>query len=356
MFFSKLFVLLAFALLANQPFSNAVKDSRNCRLIQVPLAIQQDEGVSMENPESYYVYIVTNGRDYYVGKGIGDQRFQALYTTGTLLHLIDEGKQILYSKTRQEGTACMEETKLETLTKTLDAGEQVSVYQILPLTTEGRALFNQALLFRLLKKEGFQPNMNNYVPIPDLEKVFTADQLDKLMSYIGYRLSKAVSNSDQIEVFNSKRVLTLSEPAFVEFKNSPLYKSGAESFESKAVEAAVSARLAGSDPVRAYWALCIAQKERSDGYRLSATGRLNVLQEVNPDKSTDLYVFSAQVNGFHLEADDEDLNSLTTAFQEAAKDSLDQNTPLAADYQFNAAFDDEKKKQMAAERGSQEWR
>lgn len=256
-------------------FSNGVK-IQNYQLVQPPLVCQNDEVVSEDNPQSYYVYIMTNGIDFYVGKGISDSCFHQLMNTGVLLHLIDEGKVIKHSLSRS--------TKLQILSNTLALGRRVAVIKILPETTEGQALFNEALLYQVLIDLNSQPNMNAIEPMPYLKQFLTAGQLNDAKGHMLYMLSNALSKGGAT-LFDRGSALTFSQKIFETFKLSPLYKSGIKEFESRTVAATVSNELMESNPIRLFWAARIARLERQTGYNLSNARRFNILQALYPDKS-----------------------------------------------------------------------
>lgn len=129
--------------------------------------------------------------------------------TDVHLRLENEGKEIWHPKSA-EHQKCMKFIKLEILTKTLKADGRVAVIQIMPMTTEGRDFFNEALFYQVLKDLDLKPNMNTQEPMPRLNQFITHDQLKGAKKHMLYLLSKALL-TDSAVLYNYNGAWTSEE-------------------------------------------------------------------------------------------------------------------------------------------------
>ena len=211
--------------------SSASNDAQSDRVPAAEKPIDANESSTYDTPDAeadetdeadHVNYILTNDCDSYVGSGPLDIDLQHLKIVAIIAHLKAANEKPFYNT---PGTA-----KYTKLADSLIAGGKISLIKLEPLFTPAEAMFNKGVLFRCLIGLKLIPNLNNEVPLPDIETFLTPDDLETSKRYVARLYLDELPHAQH---FDLKILEADMSSTILKFKQSPIYTS--ESIEAKDV-------------------------------------------------------------------------------------------------------------------------
>lgn len=193
---------------ADQPI-DADASSIPCR---PPYDAYLDEMCDPDAKRDHLNYILTNGRDFYVGMGPLSRPLQHLQIIAIIAHLKAANEKPVHF---QPDTA-----QYETLANSLIVGGQIRLFKLdQPTVTAGESFYIKMILFRLLTDMKMFPNLNHLIPQPDLDYYTTPEQL-KIFKYdVAGAVLRSMESANH-PIFDWKTAEAEATSAILEFKQS----------------------------------------------------------------------------------------------------------------------------------------
>ena len=229
MFFTKLFLALVLVLLIGQQLSadpvNDVHRPGNVpqarpSTTEPPVAPSGSSNLcsppyDADHPdaEDHVNYVLTNGRDYYVGMGPLNRPRQHLQIIAIIAHLKAANEKPVYFPT--------DTARYEKLANSLIAGQRITLVRLdEPLASAGQSLLWEAILFRVFLVDlNLIPNLNSEVPVPDLEHFLALELIEKGKQMVEKWFWQSLDLPHQ-RTFDWKEAEAEATNAILEFKQS----------------------------------------------------------------------------------------------------------------------------------------
>ena len=265
MFFTKLFLVLALVMLAGQQLSadsandfaqdpndvpapssttrpqapsssasppvapsSTSNDAQSDRVPAADQPIDANESPTCDTPgvkANYVNYVLVSTWDVYVGSGPVSSPLQHLKIVAIIAHLKAANEKPIYDT---PGTA-----KYTKLADSLLAGEKILLTKLERVySTRCEANVYKTLLCRGLIDLEVMPNLNNDVPLPEIDTAFTPELFKEAKTYATQLFLKAWKHHKQ--QFDWKTLEADMSSTILKFKQSPFYTF--ESIEAKDVE------------------------------------------------------------------------------------------------------------------------